>query len=203
MAVDTQAPLDLQRAWSVSSWQGIRPAEGVKVFDHTLQLNRPQVAVATVDLRNISKSIESLAGDGSRHQEELQQPAQAMYERPMLSNEYVAPETDTERAIVDHFETLLGVKPVGVHDSFFELGGHSLLAIQLVSRMRDTFQTEIAVQVLFENPTVAALTALIEEGEQPAARDVDKLVEMLEVVENLSEEEVRALLEGGRDSPEG
>ncbi|MHC4617197.1 MAG: type I polyketide synthase [Planctomycetota bacterium] len=202
MAVETQAPPDLQRQLLEGSWRGIRPTEGVKVFDQTLQLGRKQVAVSTFDLLALLKASSSLRGDGSGRQTDLRRPSQTMYERPELSNEYLAPQTDCERLIVDLFETLLGIKPIGIHDNFFELGGHSLLAIQLITRMREAFQTELSIQTLFDSQTVAELAAIIEEQEESAQRDVEEIVEMLEVVESLSEEEVKALLAGGTVSAE-
>jgi acyl carrier protein len=57
---------------------------------------------------------------------------------------------------------LLGQNRIGVHDNFFELGGHSLLAIQLIARVRDTFQVDVPLRSIFEIPTIAGLAASIE-----------------------------------------
>jgi NAD(P)-dependent dehydrogenase (short-subunit alcohol dehydrogenase family)/acyl carrier protein len=203
MAVDTQAPADMQRVRSASAWQGIRPAEGVKVFERVLQLNQPQVAAATMDIRSLIATPQSPGGNGAGARAALQSAGQTMYERPTLSTEYAAPQTETERQIAGLFETLLGVKPVGINDSFFELGGHSLLAIQLVSRIREAFQTEFTVQALFDHPTAAELAGLVEKGEAPESDDVEKLMAMLDAVESLPEEEVRRLLEGKAGFSEG
>jgi amino acid adenylation domain-containing protein len=73
----------------------------------------------------------------------------------------VAPTTSLEAALVELWMQLLGRKQVGIYDNFFELGGHSLLATQLVSRIRDRFQVEVPLRIVFESPTVAALAHTI------------------------------------------
>jgi acyl carrier protein len=57
---------------------------------------------------------------------------------------------------------VLQVEQPGIYDNFFDLGGHSLLATQVMSRVRDAFQTEVAVRTLFESPTIASLAEAIE-----------------------------------------
>lgn len=47
-------------------------------------------------------------------------------------------------------------------DSFFDLGGHSLLLTQLVFEIRKTFSIEVSLREVFANPTLGALSALIE-----------------------------------------
>ena len=47
---------------------------------------------------------------------------------------FVAPETPLQQQLVDVWQRVLNVSPIGIHDNFFELGGHSLLAIRLVAK---------------------------------------------------------------------
>ncbi|MGH9398363.1 MAG: non-ribosomal peptide synthetase [Terriglobia bacterium] len=83
----------------------------------------------------------------------------------------VAPRTGEEKCVANIWEAILGRSDIGVQTSFFELGGHSLLAAQVVSRIRQAFSVEISLRAFFEEPTVEAVAALIQqrtEGALPA-----------------------------------
>lgn len=77
---------------------------------------------------------------------------------------YVAPRNTLETAVADLWTELLQQEQVGVLDNFFELGGDSLLATQLMARIRQTFQVEVPLRSLFQDPTVATLATAIAEG---------------------------------------
>ncbi|AGA31110.1 amino acid adenylation domain-containing protein [Singulisphaera acidiphila] len=70
---------------------------------------------------------------------------------------YEAPRNQAEALVAQAWEQILKRERVSIHDNFFELGGHSLLATQVVSRLRDAFDTDIPLRTLFEATTVAAL----------------------------------------------
>ncbi|MCF5753059.1 amino acid adenylation domain-containing protein, partial [Pseudomonas syringae] len=73
------------------------------------------------------------------------------------SRDYEAPAGDIEHALAQIWQVLLGLERVGRHDHFFELGGHSLLAVQLVSRLRQRFEVEVALRDVFAEPTLQGL----------------------------------------------
>ncbi|PYS90390.1 MAG: polyketide synthase [Acidobacteria bacterium] len=127
-------------------------------------------------------------------QPEIKTPALSLHPRPHLPGLYVAPRNEMESTVVQIWQTLLGIDQIGVHDNLFDLGGDSLLAVQLASRVRETLHVEIAIRDLFEQPTVAGLVECIEHARQAAAADLEQLAEVVDLVEQLSEEELRALL---------
>jgi acyl carrier protein len=83
--------------------------------------------------------------------------------RPNLDRELVEPRTDIEELVTQVWREILRVETVGIHDNFFELGGHSLLAIQIIARLRDAFDREIPLILLFNALTVANLSHIIDD----------------------------------------
>ena len=114
----------------------------------------------------------------------LYEPA---HPRPTSDSTYVSPRDETERIVADMWQELFGIREVSIYDNFFDLEGNSLLAIQLISRLRNTFQVELPIEKLFEEPTVAGLARLIAEG-QPGQEELEQL--LLEI-ETLSADEAR------------
>jgi amino acid adenylation domain-containing protein len=80
-----------------------------------------------------------------------------------LSDEaYMPPRTLVEQEMVKILVPLLKLKRVGVNDNFFLLGGHSLLGTQVIARVSETFGVDLTLLKLFDHPTVAEMSAEIE-----------------------------------------
>lgn len=75
----------------------------------------------------------------------------------------VRPRTPMEEQIAEIWADVLGGGQPHVDDRFFDVGGQSLKAMQLVSRIRDTFQVELPIRAVFEHPTIAGLAECVEE----------------------------------------
>jgi len=84
--------------------------------------------------------------------------------RPGDARELVAPRDSLEMQLTCLWETVLGVRPIGVTDNFFDLGGHSLLAVQLFDRISRTLCKKLPASSLFEAPTIDELAALMRQG---------------------------------------
>jgi FkbH-like protein len=104
--------------------------------------------------------------------------------------------TRTEEELAAICAELLELESVDVDRDFTEMGGHSIVAVQLVSRVLERFGVELPLQVFFAgDATVRSLAAVIEArlAESAGASEVEQL---LRQIEQLSDEEARALLSG-------
>ncbi|MEO0769803.1 MAG: condensation domain-containing protein, partial [Cyanobacteria bacterium J06649_4] len=78
----------------------------------------------------------------------------------------VLPRTATEQKLLAIWCELLKRENISVLSNFFDLGGHSLLATQVASRVREAFNVELSLRYLFESPTIATLSQVIQERSQ-------------------------------------
>lgn len=106
---------------------------------------------------------------------------------------YAAPVTDTEKTLAGIWQDVLKVPRVGLNDNFFNLGGHSLLAIQLIAAIRQAFHVDLPLGTLFKTPTLAEQAAAVQQLVIEQS-DEDLLAAALENLDQLSDDEVRALL---------
>jgi amino acid adenylation domain-containing protein len=83
-------------------------------------------------------------------------------DKAQVSDDFVAPRSDTEKLLAKLWSEVLGVGRVGATDDFFALGGHSLLASQLLARLRKEHGVDLSFRKIFEAPTLEKLAALFD-----------------------------------------
>ena len=75
---------------------------------------------------------------------------------------YVEPTTPTEVRLAAIWRDVLKLDRIGADDDFFELGGHSLLATRVIAQIREQFQIEAPLRILFEAPTLRRLAEQVD-----------------------------------------
>jgi amino acid adenylation domain-containing protein len=116
--------------------------------------------------------------------------------RPELEEEYAAPATGVETVLAGIWAEGLGLDRVGMRDGFVALGGNSLLATQLTSRVRDVFQVDVSLKACL-NLTLGELALELAEVGRQAGVDVAEVADIFIQIDQLSDTEVRTLLEEG------
>jgi acyl carrier protein len=166
MAVETEVPAELAEWRQKTLERGIASAAGAEVFRRALGAGLPQVVVSTVDWAERLAEHRTAASPDALEAEA--RPAEA-HPRPELANAYVAPESETERAVAAVWQEVLGIDRVGLHDNFFDLGGNSLAGLRITRGLRERLAVALSDVSLYEAPTVAALARLFERNGDGAA----------------------------------
>ncbi|HEU4323397.1 MAG TPA: SDR family NAD(P)-dependent oxidoreductase [Roseiflexaceae bacterium] len=196
MAVTTEVPPELMAMHEQMLQGAILPDEGVHIFDRALsQSTAPQLLVSTKDLpariTTLHATTRAMVAEAQEHARALAN--RTAHARPALATAYVAPRNQYEENVAAVWAQVLGVEEVGVHDSFFDLGGHSLLITQLTNKLHRTYQVEISIRSLFDNPTVAGMAQVIEQAYLAKAASNEKPIK--EQVRASSGAERQSLLE--------
>ncbi len=82
--------------------------------------------------------------------------------------QYVAPQTELQKALASIWAQVLKVEQVGLSDNFYELGGDSILSLQVVAKARSLSRLGLRLKLrdLVSRPTIGELTA--EQASGPA-----------------------------------
>ena len=77
-------------------------------------------------------------------------------EQDIIREEYIAPQSAEEQALVDVLEDVLKRSPIGIKDNFYNLGGDSIKSIQVVSRLKQKGHS-LKIEHILRTPIVEDL----------------------------------------------
>ncbi|WP_426268877.1 amino acid adenylation domain-containing protein [Dyella kyungheensis] len=86
---------------------------------------------------------------------------------------YVAPRTETERALCEIWADILKRERVGVEDNFFDLGGDSILSIRIVAQLSKR-GIRLDIKDIFQYQTVAQLALCVDDWRQHKGVLIDR-----------------------------
>lgn len=102
-----------------------------------------------------------------------------------MASEDLTPE---EFIIQRIWETIFHTVP-SKHDDFFAMGGDSLMALQLISALKNHYNLDLPLQLVFEHPTIASLAMVMNSLSQPKAKKVSSLTKLNPLVKLASGKE--------------
>jgi len=144
---------------------GMTNAEGLRAIDVLLTDIQPsQVIVSSLVLDDYLSEARKLRSADEFGEDQDDDSFEGL-ERPNISSEFIAPESDLEMSIAKIWKPALGLSDVGINDDFFELGGHSLLLTQVVSRLKKHFSIDLPISNLFESATISQWAEIIKDNE--------------------------------------
>ncbi len=100
-------------------------------------------------------------------------------------DEVVNPRTPVEKAVSEIWSAVLNVEKISVYDNFFDLGGHSLAATRVVSRINETFNINLPLIHIFEDPTVETLARWVDILLESSAQAINQPIKILSRTEPL------------------
>ena len=143
--------------WFCLNWDGMDSSNSIDIFKRFLVLTDIDQLIVSRG-GNIHKRIDNwIKFKQETLKENLKEKSDGRtvsHSRPNLSNNYVAPMTEIDKAIAKIWENLFGFESIGIDDDFFELGGDSLKANTLLARIHCEFGVNIPLTEFFQNPTI-------------------------------------------------
>ncbi len=135
--------------WDGRDRHGNRAPTGI--YFVTLRAGSESRIAKLADRRSISETFQGSMPVGSN-----------AHPRPETGTVYVAPSKDSEHAIAEVLQDLLGIDRVGMLDRFIDLGGHSLMSLQVLELIEERFGVRVSPRdVMVES--VGRLAAVCEE----------------------------------------
>lgn len=178
----------------------LTPDEGMQALDKVFSVGdfMPVICISTGDLnsryeqfvlRTQEPSLQ-IQTESAPHQEESS--AQTEHQD---STENDSPRNEMEKALVEIWQSLLGLDHIGIKDNFFELGGDSLLGLRLTSRIRKQLNMKLSINELFKAPTIIELAPSLEEKNKKSENGSNGASQLQKKIDEMSPEEISALLE--------
>lgn len=75
-----------------------------------------------------------------------------------------------EQHLIDIWEKVLGLQPIGIENNFFDLGGNSLLAVQMLTQVETFFGQRLPITTLLQASTIADLANILQ---SPMSQPID------------------------------
>lgn len=163
MAVETKVPGRFAEFRHQALMQyGITREEAIQAFCSILQSGLTNVIVSPH--RNFKLSLqpvhaEKTTAPTTSSKKDVDSSSSLRPRPPYMQNPWEAPQNDTEKALAEIWQQILGFQGIGRQDHFLELGGDSLLAIQILAQANTQLNITCSLSAFLQNPTIAYLAS--------------------------------------------
>lgn len=143
--------------------KGISNAEGTAAINYALNLGKPQLAVANVNLAAFAVNpffSVALQREGKPAETPVAAVAAPQQSQPASNQSMSA----VEFKLAAIWNEVLKLDTVRLEDDFYELGGHSLNITQLLNKIKKVFGVTLEMEVLLHSSTLQKLAACIEQS---------------------------------------
>lgn len=107
----------------------------------------------------------------------------------LCREQYIAPGNELEKKLVDIFQKVLNISPIGINDNFFELGGDSLLAMKLNIELLE-ITNKISYSDIFKCSTVSDIEEKINSNDEFKHNKIEEIPESsLNILKNTRNDE--------------
>ncbi|MEM7338853.1 MAG: SDR family oxidoreductase [Actinomycetota bacterium] len=144
------------------------PADGVQVFEQALAGDASTIFVSTTDL-------------GARIQLDAE-VSNPFLEQALAGDEGGGEASSVLDAVREAWTALLGVADLAETDDFFDLGGDSLQVARMADRLGRQLSFDVPLDLIFDNPTLGPMIAVLEERAASAGSGPGTLEEVVGVV---------------------
>lgn len=148
--------------WFTCNWDGERPEYLVEIIQRMITTGNIRQVITSADMNFQARIEKWINPENARPEkrEEEQKNGKVYYNRPQLSEEYLAPRNKTEEKLAQIWQEFFALKKAGVRDDFFELGGDSLKAISILSIVHRELNIRIPVKDFLLNPVIENVAGL-------------------------------------------
>jgi acyl transferase domain-containing protein/acyl carrier protein len=141
--------------------EAISTRDGLEVFRRALNSELTQVIVSPQRLDKLVEQSQALFNP-AMYLSRPQDAANTLCRQRTQEHGGSRPTNEVQTALAEMWSSALGVEQIGIHEQFSQLGGHSLLAMQIVSKIRSSYQIRITLRDFFEAPTIAQLSSIVQ-----------------------------------------
>lgn len=189
----------IEPAWN-TRWQALAPAAGASFEEKLQDWLRERLPAYMVPTRIRLLDKLPLSANGKLDRTAL---PTAEAERA----DYQAPQTASERGVVELWQNVLNAQRIGLDDDFFAVGGNSLQAMQLAGKLRERFGVDLTLSQLFSALTPRRQAELVDRMRREQPADAPAAIAAIEriprqtTIDDLADREVDALLAALLDDP--